>query len=296
MDTKLKINIGEVIKKLEIVTKGLVTSRIIGGYKSKFRGKGLEFDSYRSYSNVDDSADIDWKASLRAGELLVKQYMEERNLEVFFLVDISSSMVYGSTERLKSEYTAEVVASLSYAILRSGDSVGLGLFNNRIVTKIPISKERNQFYVLSKELINPHLYGGDYDLANVLKFLIGYLRRGVVVIIVSDFIGLKGEWKKYLETAASKFDLIGVMVRDPADRDLPDEKHRVLLSDPFSNDQLLVAIRDIKAEYSAHVRMQEKEIKGIFLKSGADFVELVTDRPFTGHLIRFFRERKRRLR
>jgi len=222
--------------------------------------------------------------------------MEERNLEVFFLVDVSSSMVYGSTNKLKSEYAAEVVASLTYAILRSGDSVGLGLFNNKIVTRIPISKDRNQFYFVSRGLINPYVYGGGYDLTNAMKFLMRYVRKRSVVILVSDFIGLTGEWKKYVQIAASKFDLIGIMVRDPADRDLPNEKHSVLLSDPYSNDQLLVLASDIKADYSAYVRMQERAVKAAFLRAGADFVGLVTDRPFTEDLIRFFKGRRRRIR
>jgi len=293
---KLKIDVGKIIKKLEIITKELVTSRVIGNYKSVFRGEGLEFDSYRDYSIIEDAENIDWKASLRAGKLLIKEYVEERNLEVFFLVDISSSMIYGSIKKLKSEYAAEVVASLAYATLKAGDSVGLALFNDQVVKEIPVSKEKNQFYILSKTLINPYLYGGGYDLANALKFLISYLRRNVVVIIISDFIGLRGEWRKYLEIAASKFDVIGMMIRDPADRDLPYEEHPVILSDPFSNDQLLVVASKIKAEYSAHVREQENAIKKTFLEVGSDFILLVTNKPFTSDLIGFFRKRKKRLR
>lgn len=293
---KLKIDVGKITKKLEIVTRELVTSKVIGGYKSVFRGHGLEFDSYRGYTNTEDYHDIDWKASLRAGELLVKNYVEERNLEVFFLVDVSSSMVYGSIEKLKSEYAAEVVASLSYTTLEAGDSVGLALFSDGIVAEIPISKEREQFYKLSKNLINPYFYGGGYDLANVLKFLISYSKRKAVVIIVSDFIGLNGEWEKHLAIAASKFEIIGMMIRDPADRDLPNENHPVLLSDPYSDDQVLVTANKIKADYSAYVRLQENAIKEAFLKAGCDFVRLVTDKPFIADLIRFFRRRRKRLK
>ncbi|MBW2974512.1 DUF58 domain-containing protein [Candidatus Woesearchaeota archaeon] len=295
MEKKLKIDLRNVIKKLEIVTRELVTSRVIGGYKSKFKGKGLEFDSYGDYSNTEDSSDIDWRASLRAGKLLVKEYIEERNLEVFFLVDVSSSMVYGSIQKLKSEFAAEVVASLSYAILRAGDSVGLGLFSDKVVKNIPLSKNMNQFYILSSNLINPSFYGGGYDLAAVLKFLTGYLRKNAVLMIVSDFIGLKGEWRKYVEIAASKFDLIGIMIRDPLDMELPDEKHTVLMEDPFSDNQILVVPRKIKKEYSTFVRMSEKAMKEAFLRAGADFVRLNTSKPFTDDLVTFFKVRKRRL-
>ncbi|MFH1642175.1 MAG: DUF58 domain-containing protein [Nanoarchaeota archaeon] len=292
---KLKIDIDKIVNKLDIVTKEAVTSNIIGGYKSVFRGRGLEFDSYKKYNRDEDSKDIDWKASLRAGELLVKQYIEERNLEIFFLVDISSSMVYGTTSKLKSEYAAEVVASLSYVILKSGDTAGLALFSDRIVAKVPPSKHMHQFYMLSKNLSNPYFYGGNFDFESALKFLTTYIKKRAVVIIVSDFIGLDGDWLKYLKIASSKLDIIAVMIRDPADRDLPDNNHPVLVSDPYSDNQLLIVPNKIKKEYSQYTRLQENAIREAFLNSHCDFVKLVTDKQFAGYLIRFFQERKKRL-
>ena len=91
------------MKEFEIAIKKMVFTRIVGRYTSIFRGKGLEFDTYRNYSPGDDASFIDWKASARANELLVKEYVEERDVKIFFLVDVSSSMVFGSTEKLKNE-------------------------------------------------------------------------------------------------------------------------------------------------------------------------------------------------
>lgn len=293
---KLKLDVSKVIKRLEIATKGLVGSKVMGGYKSSFRGKGLEFDSYRYYSPQEDSGNIDWKASLRAGDLLVKQYMEERNLEVFFLVDTSSSMVYGTEDKLKSEYAAEVVAGLSFAILRAGDSVGMVMFNDRIIKRVALSKNLNQFYLVSRELIDPYHYGRGYNLEGALKFLIGYLKRRAVVIIVSDFIGLKGEWEKYLRIAGSKYDLIGMMVRDPVDRDLPSDNHQILLANPYSGEQLLVVPNEIKADYGAYTRIQENAVKDAFARANCDFIKLVTNKAFAGYLTSFFRQRKAKAR
>src|SRR3989344_2496505 len=124
---KLRVKLAPAIRQLEVVTRGMVSTRLIGQYKSVFKGKGLEF------------------ASRRANQLLVKQFVEERNLEVFFLIDTSASMVFGSTEKLKNEYVAELVASLAYVILESGDSVGFALFNEKIIAKFPPANGKNQF-------------------------------------------------------------------------------------------------------------------------------------------------------
>jgi len=292
---KLKLDINSIIKKLEIASKEAVSSDILGGYKSFFRGRGFEFDSYRTYSPSEDAHKIDWKASLRAGEVLVKEYVEERNLEIFFLIDTSASMVYGSGRKLKSEYAAEVVASLAYVTLHAEDSIGFALFNRRIVSRSKIAKGIHQFYNLSKNLVNPYYYGDKYDFVAALKFLIGYLKRGTVVIIVSDFIGLKAGWERYLTIASSKLDIVSIMIRDPADSILPSDKHHVLFSDPYSNKQVIVVPDRIKYAYNSYNKIRDEKIKETFIKARCDFIKLETDKPFTSKLIKFFNRRKSRL-
>lgn len=292
---ELKIDLTKGIKQLEVITKGLVTTSLVGQYKSVFKGKGLEFADFREYAPDDDASMIDWKASARANKILIKEYMEERNIEIFFLVDTSSSMVFGSTEKLKNEYAAEIAASLSYVMLQAGDSVGFALFNDRIVEKFPPGHGKNQFYIISKSLVNPNFYGYGFDLEEALKFLIGYLRERTVVIIVSDFVGLKGEWQKYLKICSKKFDMISIMIRDPRDRTLPDEKRRVIIQDPYSSKQLVVVPSEIKHEYEAYVLQQEREIKEQFQKAGCEMIYLSTDKPFAPPIIDFFRKRQLRM-
>ena len=101
---ELKIDLTKNIKKLEITTRRLVGAQLIGSYKSAFKGHGLEFANYKEYTQNDDASLIDWKASVRTGKLLIKEYEEERKLDVFFLIDVSSSMVFVSTDKLKNEY------------------------------------------------------------------------------------------------------------------------------------------------------------------------------------------------
>lgn len=293
---KLRVDLTPAIKQLEIVTKNLVTTSVVGHYKSVFKGKGIEFADYRAYTPDDDTSLIDWKASVRANELLVKEFVEERNINMFFLIDVSTSMIFGSTYKLKNEYAAEIVASLAHIGLDAGDKVGFALFNDKVIKKILPSNDKHQFYILSKTLVNPTFYGGKYDLGEALKFLIGYLKETSIVMIISDFIGLRGEWKKYLKIAGTKYDIIGIMVRDPRDRSLPADNANIFIADPFSNRQMLVNPILIKKKYEEYVKKEEETIKNIFLSYKCDFIELSTDKPFAPVIIDFFKKRKRKLR
>jgi len=291
---KLKIDVFEIVKKLEIAARDLVTTKIIGNYRSVFKGHGLEFEGFEDYTPGDDSRLIDWKSSKKANRLLIKNFKEERNLSTLFLIDASSTMVCSSIEKLKNEYAAEFVASLSYIMLDVGDSVGFALFSDTIIKKLPPARRRHQFYAILRNLANPLFYGGDYDLGNALKFTMNFLEKNSVVIIVSDFIGLKGEWQKYLEIAAGKFDIIGVMIKDPVDEVLPEEQHHVMLKDPISGKNLLVVPDQIRERYGEYVKNQKRLIRSAFLKSNCDFVELFTDKSFIVEIIKFLKKRERR--
>jgi len=288
---KLKIDLSEIVKRLDIITKDMVSTRMVGNYKSVFKGRGLEFEGYKEYTPGDDATLIDWKSSKKANKLLIKELEEERDLTLFFLIDVSSTMACSSIKKLKSEYAAEFVASLSYTTLDAGDSVGIGMFSDQIIKRMPPARSRHQFYAILKTLANPLFYGGDYDLGEALKFTMSFLEKGSILMIVSDFIGLKGEWQRYLEVASGKFDVIGVMVNDPTDIVLPEDSHQVMLEDPIAGGQLLVVPDHIKEKYEEYVEAQRRTIRRIFLKTNCDFIELATNKPFIGEIIKFFNKR-----
>src|SRR3989339_542148 len=218
MATKLKVDLGIGLKGLEIFTKGMVNTNFLGNYKSVFKGKGLEFADYRPYMPDDDASLIDWKASVRANQFLIREFIEERNLNVFFLIDVSNSMILSSIPKLKCEYAAELVSCLSYAMLTAGDNIGYALFNDSIVKEMPPTGGLKQFYTFLDILTDPKMYSGNYDIKKAIKFLIERIKERTLVFIISDFIGAQQGWEKDLEIAANKFDLIGIMVRDPIDK------------------------------------------------------------------------------
>jgi len=293
---KPKLDIGTIIKRLRIETVKLVNTKMIGKYSSVFKGRGLEFYDYRQYSEGDDAAMIDWKASVRGNNLLVKEFVEERNLNVFFLIDVSSSMMFSTIDKLKIEYAAELVATLSYTILKAGDCVGFALFSNEIIIYSPPSAGMKQHYKLLSTIVDPRHYGGDYDLVEALRFILTSLKELSVVIVVSDFIGLKKDWQHYINVVGKRFDLIGVMVLDPVELELPDYNGQVVMGDCFSGRQLLVNVAPIKENYKKHMQNRGKELTEVFIEADADLVRLTTDKPFIKPITDLFLRRGNRRR
>jgi len=167
---KFVINFARAISQFENAMHKFPVKKVL--YKSVFRGRGLEFESYRVHGIDDDATMIDWKASLRANELLAKQYVEERQLNVYFLVDVSNSMLFGSSDRLKCEYTAEFVASLSHLIISSGDNVGVVMFNDGVAKILHPSASKNQFALVMKFFSDPTFYGGGFDLSKAIDYVL----------------------------------------------------------------------------------------------------------------------------
>ncbi len=294
MPEQLKADISHKVKKIEVFTKRLVSSRLMGNYKSSIRGKGLDFSNFREYTVTDDASLIDWKVSVRVNRPVIKQFVEERNLEVFLLIDVSSSMVFGSTEKLKNEYATELASTLSYAILNVGDSLGYGLLSDNFFNIVRPKVNKNLYYQLSRLLVNPEIYGGGYDLEKALKKCIELLKRNSILIIISDFIGLRGNWQEYLKKASYKFDVIGIMLRDPRDREIPEDSDMILIADPFTDKQIILDPNPkVRERYRKFVDKDEKEITEAFYKAHASFLKITTDQPFLIPLINFFKRRKK---
>ena len=286
-----KVDLIPAIKRLEIVSKGLVNTRIIGNYLSVFRGRGLEFEDYTTYTPDYDSRAIDWKASARASNLLMREYIEERDLNIFFVIDASSNMLFGSTNKLKIEYSIELIAGLTHAALESGDRVGFVLVSDKIVKKLYPDKGKKQFYAISKLLLNVEDYGGKFNFKDAATFLINYLHESTIVIIVSDFANFKQEYEKELKLISKKFDVIGIMIKDPIDKALPKQKVQIVIADSAGKKTMVIDPSLISQAYEREMREQEKKIHDLFSRAGADFLNIQTDKSYVGPLIKLFRLR-----
>ena len=133
----------------------------------------------------------------------------------------------------------------------------------------------------------------DLNLApNAMNFMINSAREKSLLFIVSDFIGLKEGWKETLKLASGRFDVIGVMVRDPRDRELPRGVGQIVISDPFSGRTMLIDPDEIGDEYERYARMDEERVRKGFMNNNADFIELVTDESFVKPIVNFFKRRE----
>lgn len=290
MEKKLNVDIPGAVTELESYTKGLMIRKII--YKIIFRGKGLEFDGYRDYAPDDDAADIDWKSSTRANKILVKRYIEERDLKILFIIDVSDNMLFGSTEKLKCEYAAELSAALGHLILDYGDNVGFVLFSDKIIKSAVPKKGTRQFDLFVNDLSSPSLYGGMQEIEKVLDSLIDYFNIPLdAVFILSDFIGVRKNAGKVFNLFASKFETMAIIIKDPLDRTMPDVKEELVVEDPITKKQIIINPAIIKKQYEKNALEQENIVKKIFKESDIEFLELTTDKPFALYLAEFLKER-----
>ncbi len=277
--------------QLDINIKKTVQTKLIGKYKSIFRGSGLEFNGFRDYTPEDDYYKIDWKVSQRANRLMVREYIEERRIKIYFIVDTSSSMLFGSSDKLKNEYAADIISLLAYVSIASNDMVGMALFNDKITKFIRPMSGNKQFFILLKELSDGKNYGGGYKFKETLEYLFNLIEEKSVVIVVSDFIGENKDMEQITKLYGKKYDTIFVMVRDKRDETLTSDIKEIVLQDPYSGKTLLVDPNLINKKYEAYVKQEEEKLRNLLAKSDIDFVKTDTDKPFLPLLIGLFKRR-----
>lgn len=289
---KFDINFAKAIAEFEKAFQKFPVKRIL--YNMIFRGKGLEFDSYRIFEPSDDTSMIDWKATLRANETLAKKYVEERDLSIYFLVDASNGMLFGSGEKLKAEYSMELAASIAHLIYSSGDNIGLVMFNEGPKKILYPSNSKNQFLLFTKFLSDSKYYGGGFNLEETIKEVLKFTKSDYTIfIIISDFINLKKEDEKIIKLLGSRFETIAIMIRDPMDDSLEKIPFQISIQDPYSKRQMTLDPDITKKEYEKSVAKQKEFVKEIFRKSKVDLLELSTRENFVSRTVSFLKERSR---
>ncbi len=284
------------IRQLEIHAKrSVLSSTLTGNWISRFRGHGIEFGGYRTYTAADDASLIDWKASVRSKKLLVKELQEEKNLNIFIFLDVSDTMLFGTTDKLKAEYAAEVVAGFSYAALRSGESVSLTMFAEKVTRFVAPSQGVASHALLMKTIANTKYYGGAKNFAKASTQLLGVMPVAGLIVIVSDFVGFDSVWEHHIKVMGSRYDVVAMVIRDPRDRRLPASGEYVL-ADPSTNEKLVIDVADYAKPYSEYVAQEEHKIERLMhaLKSDALFLE-TTMEDYSKPIIQFFERHGRRV-
>ena len=210
---------GKRIKNLSLFSKKVTEGVLSGNYRSAFRGGGLEFDEVREYVPGDDVRSIDWNVTSRMADTYSKIFKEERELNVYFLIDISPSVDSGIGARSRRETAAGIVALLASTAVRNNDRVGAVFFSDHVEKQIPAMRGRNSVAHLVNDLLNLKADGRGSDLSCAVRTAYKAMKRKGLVFILSDFKYQTG-WKE-LSLLSKKHDVIAVRLGNPADYLIP---------------------------------------------------------------------------
>ena len=310
------------VREIQVRTGRQVADVLAGQYVSVFKGQGIEFNEVRPYTPGDDVRTIDWNVTARFGEPYVKRYVEERQLTLMLLADVSASQDFGSVHRSKREATAELCALLAFSATRNDDKVGLTLFHGDIEHYIPARKGKKHALRVVRELL---AHGSELDepatfqekarrwrmpwfgrrarglrtnrqatsIRGAIDFLMSVTNRRSVCFVVSDFFD--EDYIRALQTANRKHDVIAVLVSDPHETDLPNvgliqltdaETGQTKLHDLSHAQQ---ALRTVASQRVAHLEEQFRAAK-------IDFIHIDAAGSIVDPLAKFFRMRERRQR
>jgi uncharacterized protein (DUF58 family) len=297
------------VRKIEIVTRHHVQDQMAGAYHSIFKGAGIAFEEVRPYQVGDDIRLIDWNVSARMNDVFVKLFVEEREMTVILLVDVSGSLGFGSTSITKNEVAAEIAALLSFSAIENNDRVGLIMFSDRIEKFIPPKKGRKHVLRVVVELLGARPRGRGTDINVALDYLGNVAKRKAVVFLMSDFQATG--WEHALRLVARRHDLIPIEIFDPRERHpLPagsseDGGERglvpmglVLVEDPETGEAVWLDTDSpqVREAFTQAARREELDRHEFFRRNKIDFISVDASRPYLDPLVRFFRLRERRVR
>ena len=283
------------VKLIELSTRGLVNSVFTGEYRSIFKGQGMEFSEVREYQPGDEVRSIDWNVTARMSRPFVKRYIEERELTVMLVVDLSGSERFGTVRRFKSELASELAAVLAMSAVRNNDRVGVLLFTDRIEHVVPPRKGRRHVLRIIRDLLAFEPVGRGTDMVRAIDYVARMLNEHAIVFIVSDF--LEEDISHPLKLLAQRHDVVAVTVEDPSERDLPNIGIARLI-DPETGETFEVDTSSpiVRTAYSDRVMKEREERKHLLRRLAIDEIPVRTEGGVVEPLLRFFRTRETRLR
>ncbi len=293
------MNTAELLKKvrqIEITTGRLVSETFAGQYQSVFKGRGIEFSDVREYVPGDDVRTIDWNVTARANKPFIKQFVEERELTLMVLCDVSASQAFGSGAKPKSEAAAELAAMFAFSALKNSDKTGLLLFSDQPELYIPPRKGRNHSLRVIRELLAFQPKSRGTDVAMALRMANRVMKRRGIVILISDFNS--PDYAREARLTARRHDLIPVVITDRFERSLP-AVDALLVSEPLEGGQGFAAdlgSAAFRREYEDKASARRAAMEDLLRSAGADWIDIDPALPVHGPVVKFFRQRRRNLK
>lgn len=280
----------ERVRRIRIRTRTILQSGIVGAYHAVFKGRGMEFAEVREYTPGDDVRTIDWNVTARMDAPFVKKYVEERDLTLLLLVDLSGSQRFGSRFLLKRDYAAELAAVLAFSAVANHDRVGAVLFTDRIESYIPPRGGGDHALRIVRDLLAVEPAGRGTDIAGALRFARQVMKRRGIVAVVSDF--QDSGYEKPLGILRRRHDVVAIHLWDPAEIDVP-PAGLVALLDPETGELKVVDTSDptVRRRLRAGTLTEAQEI---FRRTRVDALPLSTAASYERPLAAFFKTREKR--
>jgi uncharacterized protein (DUF58 family) len=283
------------VRRIDLCARQLSNESLLGGFRSRYRGRSTDFDDLREYAPGDDVRAIDWNTTARTGRTFVKRYREERQLTVVFVVDMSASGAQGAGEVTKREQAVEIAGVLALAALRSDHRIGVALFTDEVEEFVPPARGRSHALRVVRNLVAFEPKRRGTNLALALRTVRERLRRRAIVIVLSDFlIGEKevSEALPELRALARAHDVVAIRTGDPHDRILP-SVGLLTVEDAETGEvvELDTGSAKHRARLESAVRRTEDRIRALARRACVDMFEVDTLRPYLGPLVGFFRSR-----
>jgi uncharacterized protein (DUF58 family) len=279
-----------VIRRLQIRARRLVRLLFLGEYHSVFRGRGLEFNEVREYEPGDEVRLIDWNVTARMGVPYIKKFVEERELILYLLVDVSASSSFSSQNATKRELAAELATLLAFAADANNDKTGLIAFSDRVELFLPPRKGQQHMLRIARELLYLEPKGRGTDIGVAVDLLMSITKRPSVAFVISDFHA--AGYEASLRLAAQKHDLTAISLTDPRELELP-RVGLLKLRDPETGAQVLVDTEDrrLRERYATAAAERVVARRRLLAGLGVEEIAIRTDRSYIQPLMAYFRAR-----
>ncbi len=286
-----------VLRRLEWHVIRRLDGRLQGSYRTLFPGSGIDFKDLRDYEPGDDIRHIDWNVTARMDSPFVRQYVEDRELEAWLLLDRSGSMGFGPAHRPKELVLVELATTMAQLLARGGNRVGAILYDDDVERMIPPRQGRNQVLCITRELLRPHEpRRAPTDLAGLVRAAQGVIRRRSLVLLVSDFITAPG-WERPLAHLNQRNEVVAIRLVDPREFELPDAG-MVVVEDTETGEQLFVDTSDptFRRRLREEAAAREERLQAAVRQAGVELATVSTEEDLLGALVRLADLRKRRPR
>ena len=281
----------ERVRQIEIKARGLSNNLFAGQYHSAFKGRGMAFSEVREYQYGDDVRDIDWNVTARMSKPYIKVFEEEREMTVMLLVDVSSSLDFGTVKQMKKEMETEIAATLAFSAIQNNDKIGVIFFSDRIEKFIPPKKGKKHILYIIRELLDFKPESQKTDVKMAIEYLTNVLKKRCTAFIISDFID-KNDFTNALTIANRKHDVVAIQVYDRRVAELPDVGLMKVRDAETGHEQYIdTSSKRLRQTHHEWWQEQQERMNKSFTKSRVDSISVRTDEDYVKALLNLFARR-----